>query len=112
MLPFRKPQGTRVTHASKWWLAAYAVSVQKGAELQPARLSRRSEVRRPNLGVTPLMHSWLSQLATLVSEIPEDLAFAAVLLPIALAIFSKRPIAIWGSTLTCNHRALCIRRTV
>jgi hypothetical protein len=51
------------------------------------------------LGVTPLVHSWLSQLATLVSETPEDLAFAAVLLPIALAIFSKRPIAIWGSTL-------------
>jgi hypothetical protein len=51
------------------------------------------------LGVTPFVHSWLSQWATLVSETPEDLAFAVVLLPIALAIFSKRPIAIWGSTL-------------
>jgi hypothetical protein len=62
------------------------------------KLQAGGEVRRPDLGVTPLVHSWLSQLATLVSEIPEDLAFA-VLLPIALAIFSKRPIAIWGSTL-------------
>ena len=51
------------------------------------------------MGVTPLVHSWLNQLGTLVSEIPEDLAFAVLLLPIALAIFSKRPIAIWGSTL-------------
>jgi hypothetical protein len=46
------------------------------------------------LGVTPLMHSWLSQLATLVSETQEGLAFAAVLLPIALASFpSDRSLA-------------------
>ena len=67
-------------------------------ELQPARFKLGVEVRRLDLGVTPLVHSWLSQWATLVSETPEDLAFAAVLVPIALAIFSKRPIAIWGST--------------
>jgi hypothetical protein len=68
-------------------------------ELQPTRFKLGVEVRRLDLGVTPLVHSWLSQWATLVSETPEDLAFAAVLVPIALAIFSRRPIAIWGSTL-------------
>jgi hypothetical protein len=41
----------------------------------------------------------LAQWATLVSKTPDDLAFAAVLVPIALAIFSRRPIAIWVSTL-------------
>jgi hypothetical protein len=51
------------------------------------------------LGITAVVHSWLSRWATLVSETPEQLAFAAVLVPIVLAIFSKRPIAIWGSTL-------------
>jgi hypothetical protein len=51
------------------------------------------------LGITQVVHSWLSRWAALVSETPEELAFAAVLVPILLAIFSKRPIAIWGSTL-------------
>ena len=59
------------------------------------------------MGVTPLVHSWLSRWATLVSETPEELAFAAMLVPIALAIFSKRPIAIWGSTLLAII-ALCV----
>ena len=52
------------------------------------------------------MHSLLSQWATLASKIPEEVAFAAVLVPIALAIFSKRAIAIWGSTLLAMI-ALC-----
>jgi hypothetical protein len=59
------------------------------------------------LGVTPVVHSWLSRWATLVSETPVELAFAAVLVPIVLAIFSKRPIAIWGSTLLAII-ALCV----
>jgi hypothetical protein len=58
------------------------------------------------LGVAPIAHFWLSQWATLVSEIPEDVALAAVLVPIALAIFSKRAIAILGSTLLAMT-ALC-----
>jgi hypothetical protein len=58
------------------------------------------------LGVAPIAHSWLSQWATLVSEIPEEVALAAVLVPIALAIFSKRAIAIGGSTLLAMI-ALC-----
>ena len=58
------------------------------------------------MGVAPIAHAWLSQWAALVSEIPEEVALAAVLLPIALAIFSKRAIAIWGSTLLAMI-ALC-----
>ena len=58
------------------------------------------------MGVTPIVHSWLSQWATLASEIPEEVALAAVLVPIVLAIFSKRAIAIWGSTLLAMI-ALC-----
>ena len=58
------------------------------------------------MGVGPIVHSWLSQWATLVSEIPENVALAAVLVPIALAIFSKQAIAIWGSTLLAMI-ALC-----
>jgi hypothetical protein len=41
-----------------------------------------------------------------MSETPEELAFVAALVPIVLAIFSKRPIAIWGSTLLAIT-ALC-----
>jgi hypothetical protein len=51
------------------------------------------------LSVTQIVHSLLSRWATLASETPENLAFAAVLVPIVLAIFSKRPLAISGSTL-------------
>jgi hypothetical protein len=51
------------------------------------------------LGVAPIVHSWLGQWATLLSEIPENVALAAVLVPIALAILSRRTIAVWGSTL-------------
>ena len=58
------------------------------------------------MGVAPIVHSWLSQWVTLASEIPEEVALAAVLVPIALAIFSKRAIAIWGSTLLAMI-ALC-----
>jgi hypothetical protein len=58
------------------------------------------------LDVAPIVHSWLSQWATLASEIPEDVALAAVLVPIALAIFSTRAIAMWGSTLLAMI-ALC-----
>jgi hypothetical protein len=70
-----------------------------GARTVARTVQAGGEVRRLDLGVTPLVHSWLNQWAILVSETPEDLAFAAVLVPIALAISSKRPIAIWGSTL-------------
>ena len=59
------------------------------------------------MDITPAVHSWLSRWATLVSETPEELAFAAVLVPIVLAIFSKRPIAIWGCTLLAII-ALCV----
>jgi hypothetical protein len=45
----------------------------------------------------PLMHSWLDQGAGLLSRIPETAAFAAVLLPVVLAIFSKRIIIVVGS---------------
>ena len=58
------------------------------------------------MGVATIAHSWLSQWATLASEIPEEVALAAVLVPIVLAIFSKRAIAIWGSTLLAMI-ALC-----
>jgi len=45
-----------------------------------------------------MVHSWLSQWAPLMSEIPENVALAAV--------FSKRAIAIWGSALLAMT-ALC-----
>ena len=70
-----------------------------GARAVARTVQAGGEVRRLDLGITPVVHSWLDRLTTLVSETPEELAFAAVLVPIVLAIFSKRPIAIWGSTL-------------
>lgn len=43
--------------------------------------------------------SWLDQGAALVSKIPMGVALAATLLPVALAIFSRRLTAILGCTL-------------
>jgi hypothetical protein len=47
--------------------------------------------------IGPLMHSWLDQGAGLLSRVPETVALAAVLLPVVLAIFSKRLIIVVGS---------------
>jgi hypothetical protein len=46
--------------------------------------------------IGPLMHSWLGQGAGLLSRVPETVAFAAVLLPVVLAIFSRRIIIVAG----------------
>lgn len=40
--------------------------------------------------IVPLMLLWLDQWAALSSRVPESIVVAAILLPIALAIFSKR----------------------
>jgi hypothetical protein len=42
------------------------------------------------------MHAWLDQGAALLSSVPEGAALAAILLPVALAIFSKRIIIVAG----------------
>jgi hypothetical protein len=78
-----------------------------GARAVARTFQTGGEFRRLDLDITPVVHSWLSRWATLVSETPEELAFAAVLVPIVLAIFSKRPIAIGGSTLLAII-ALCV----
>jgi hypothetical protein len=44
--------------------------------------------------IGPRMHSWLDQGAGLLSSVPESAALAAILLPVALAIFSKRIIIV------------------
>ena len=49
--------------------------------------------------VAPVVQSWLSQLAALLSKAPEAVALAAMLLPIALAAFSKRLIVLLGCIL-------------
>jgi hypothetical protein len=57
----------------------------------------------PHLGdwqlLTPLVQSWLGQWAALVSKIPEGIALAALLLPVAFAIFSGRLIVLLGCLL-------------
>lgn len=42
----------------------------------------------------PLVQSWLDQLAALLSKLPQGLAIAAILLPVALAIFSRRTLVL------------------
>ena len=42
------------------------------------------------------MHSWLDQGAGLLSSVPETAALAAILLPVVLALFSKRIIIVVG----------------
>jgi len=49
--------------------------------------------------VAPLVQSLLSRWAAFLSKVPESVALAAILLPIALAIFSKRLIVLLGSIL-------------
>jgi len=44
--------------------------------------------------ITPLVQSWLGQWAALLSNIPDAVMLAASLLPIALAVFSKRLIVL------------------
>ena len=46
--------------------------------------------------IGPLMHSWLDQGAELLSKVPETSALAAILLPVVLAIFSKRIMIVVG----------------
>jgi hypothetical protein len=45
------------------------------------------------------MQSWFDQWAALLSSVPEEMALAALLLPVVLAIFSKRVIVVLGSFL-------------
>ena len=49
--------------------------------------------------VAPAAQSLLSRWAPFLSEVPESIALPTILLPIALAIFSKRLIVILGSIL-------------
>jgi len=49
--------------------------------------------------VIPVVQSWLSQWAAFLSRAPEGAALAAMLLPIALAVFSKRLIVLLGCIL-------------
>ena len=44
--------------------------------------------------VGPLVQSWLDQWAALLSRLPEGVAIAAVLLPVVLAIFSRRMVVL------------------
>jgi hypothetical protein len=46
--------------------------------------------------IGPIIHSWLDQGAGLLSRVPEAVALAAILLPVVLAIFSKRIIIVVG----------------
>jgi hypothetical protein len=49
--------------------------------------------------IGPIVHSWLDQGAGLLSRVSETGALAAMLLPVVLAIFSKRVIIIVGCLL-------------
>ncbi len=49
--------------------------------------------------IVPLLQSWLDQWATLLSKVPEAIPLAAILLPVVLAIFSKRLIVVLGCIL-------------
>ena len=57
----------------------------------------------PHLGdwqlLTPLTQSWLGQGTALASKIPEGVALAALLVPVALAIFSGRVFVLLGCLL-------------
>jgi hypothetical protein len=46
--------------------------------------------------IGPIIHSWLDQGAGLLSKVPETVALAAILLPVVLAIFSKRILIVVG----------------
>lgn len=46
--------------------------------------------------IGPLVHSWLDQGGGLLSRVPETAALAATLLPVVLAIFSKRIMIVVG----------------
>ena len=73
-----------------------------GAETHKLYFLQRAaeESRRPPLGdITPLVQSWLGQWAALLSNIPDGVMLAALLLPIALAVFSKRLIVLLGCIL-------------
>ena len=49
--------------------------------------------------IVPLLQSWLDQLAVLLSRVPQGIELAAILLPVALAIFSRQMVAVLGSIL-------------
>ena len=49
--------------------------------------------------VAPVVQSWISHWAALLSKAPEAVALAAMLLPIALSAFSKRLIVLLGCIL-------------
>jgi len=49
--------------------------------------------------IVPLLDSFLDQWAALLSRIPEGAALAVILLPVALAIFSKRMAIVLGCLL-------------
>jgi hypothetical protein len=44
--------------------------------------------------VGPLVQSWLDQWAALLSRLPDGVAIAAILLPVVLAIFSRRMVVL------------------
>ncbi len=46
-----------------------------------------------------IVQSWLDQCAALLSKVPVGTAFAAILLPVVLAIFSKRVMVVLGCIL-------------
>ena len=56
--------------------------------------------------LVPLLQSYLDQWAALLSGLPEGIVFAALLLPIALGVFSKRVIVPLACTLLAAI-ALC-----
>jgi hypothetical protein len=49
--------------------------------------------------IVPLLRSSLDEWAAFLSKIPEGMALAAILLPVVLAIFSKRLIVVLGCVL-------------
>ena len=49
--------------------------------------------------IEPLLQSPLDAWAALLSRIPAELAFAAIILPVAFAVFSRRIVALLGCTL-------------
>jgi hypothetical protein len=44
--------------------------------------------------VGPLVQSWLDQWAALLSRLPDGVAIAAILLPVVLAVFSRRMVVL------------------
>jgi hypothetical protein len=81
-------------------ISTWAAPTDEPYDPKWAALDGCRRVRLGNLQlVAPLVQSWLSQWAARLSSAPEGVALAAMLLPITLAVFSKRLIVLLGCIL-------------